>query len=774
MPVGPSISNSPAVNIVATNASLVGYLSSTGTAPTEVTVYWGPTNAGTSKAGWATNAYLGTNNVGFLTNTVYTLSASTRYYFSFYASNSVNGAWASPAVLFSTLGPPVVNNGGGATNTSGTSWMLQGEVTGGSPTPDAYIYWGSTDGVTDKSAWTNVVPVGPTNGPFSTVVAVSFGSTNYYRSYASNSVGQAAWASSSVAFTSPVAPFVAQTQYWDIAASPGIQGGHGTWSTTDVNWSQSATGTVLTSWSVGGDHAWFVTPSNGAASVVTVASRINVGSVSIKGSPYTLVVTNGGQMLAGSAASLIGSLSTNNTLIVAGGAGVTSRWEVGTGATNQDLSIGSGANADNNLLLIDGAGVPGSALVTNVAILYVPTSYNSAGRYLNRVVVTNGGWFGNNSFAYIGSGPGNYGSSNSVTVTGSGSKWTTFYLYVGTQAKFNSMMIAKGGQVVMSDAATIGHGAGASSNSVTVTGTGSVWQVNSSQASILMISDNADAVGNSLTISNGGRVVASAGIQIGYGPGNSLLVTGPGSVLTNSGAVMKIGIAGGGTGNTVIVTQGGAVDNVGALTVYSNNYLGLYGGTLGVANATYNGGLFTVGDGTQTATLKAQGGTLGFPSGLVIATNATLTGPGVIVATTTVYGAVSPGVVIGAIVNNGDLTLKSSATTKIELAANTTPGAGWDLLTVTNGSLQLGGALSVVLTGGFTPTNTQAFVIMTNPSPLSVSGSFGNMPFGTVPAYTNAGGRAVGFFRVAIGTQSVVLDSYALVKASPGTIIVVR
>lgn len=252
---------------------------------------------------------------------------------------------------------------------------------------------------------------------------------------------------------------------------------------------------------------------------------------------------------------------------------------------------------------------------------------------------------------------------------------------------------------------------------------------------------------------------------------NNGMVSGSDTIWNLKGKNLTVGTTTS-TGNVMTITQSATVDNVGKLSVTGVlNAVELLGGTLRTTNIVYGDDVFTVGDGTQAATLYALGGTLAFPAGLVITNNAMLTGWGVIKGTTTVYGAVSPGATIGTVTNNGALVLRSEANTMVEMNAYTTPGAGWDYLVVTNGALQLDGTLTVLLIGGFVPTEEQSFIIMTNRGPSSVSGSFVNTP-GLVPVYTNMGGKTVGFFRVTTGTQGVVLDSFSLPEA--GTVFYIR
>jgi hypothetical protein len=181
-----------------------------------------------------------------------------------------------------------------------------------------------------------------------------------------------------------------------------------------------------------------------------------------------------------------------------------------------------------------------------------------------------------------------------------------------------------------------------------------------------------------------------------------------------------------------------------------------------------------VGDGAQAATLSlvAGGRTNIFAHGLTITNKATLTGAGTILGATTVYGTNNPGNVgIGTITVISNVTLAASAVSRIELAANTTPGVGWDLLAVTNGTLTVGGKLIPILTGGFTPSNTMSFVIMTNFTASGVSGSFANMENGKVNVFTNDAQTAiVGTFDVTVSnSQYVVLHDFRPPLAS-GTV----
>ena len=190
----PAISNSSAV-VTESHVTLNGCLISTGQdANVSAAVFWGTNDAGAGAAGWMyTNRFSGYAVEGLLSTNVTPGLIGTLYYFRFFATNAFGESWASPAGSFMTPGPPEVNNAGGAINLTMVSATLQGEVTGGSPTPSVRIFWGTANQGTNKLLWEHASPVAiSSNGPFAAYVSIVPGSY-YYRSHASNSFGEA-WA----------------------------------------------------------------------------------------------------------------------------------------------------------------------------------------------------------------------------------------------------------------------------------------------------------------------------------------------------------------------------------------------------------------------------------------------------------------------------------------------------------------------------------------------------------------------------------------------------
>ena len=191
----------------------------------------------------------------------------------------------------------------------------------------------------------------------------------------------------------------------------------------------------------------------------------------------------------------------------------------------------------------------------------------SVGRtnFANVLLIQNSGVLSNWA-SYLGWGIG--GSNNTVVVTGDGSVWNGDALYVGYAGSCNSLIISNGGRVVsaISDAAVtgyVGHDAGTRSNRIVVTGPGSVWTNSTSRLDVPWA---AIAIGNggtdhSMTIANGGQVF-SAGAVVGrlFGGGgssnNSVLVTGAGSVWNNNGT---LNVGSGANANSLVISNGGKV-----------------------------------------------------------------------------------------------------------------------------------------------------------------------------------------------------------------------
>jgi T5SS/PEP-CTERM-associated repeat protein len=258
---------------------------------------------------------------------------------------------------------------------------------------------------------------------------------------------------------------------------------------------------------------------SGSGSVWLTFQSIAVG---YGGVGNTLVLSNGGEAFPHNGAlGQLGALpgASNNLAVITGSGSV---WKNGF-----DLDVGAEGPA-NSLVISNGGtvldlygyiGLSESSMnnlvqVTGSGSLWLNDYTLSIGDYAtgNRLVISDGGRvmdgyntgvFGvTNGFGYIGYNVG--ANSNSAVVSGNGSIWSNgFALYIGYAGAGNSFVISNGGTVIDKQGC-IGCITNGNSNSVVVTGAGSVW----SNATDLYIGGDG-TLGNSLTIANGAMVVAS-------------------------------------------------------------------------------------------------------------------------------------------------------------------------------------------------------------------------------------------------------------------------
>ena len=189
----------------------------------------------------------------------------------------------------------------------------------------------------------------------------------------------------------------------------------------------------------------------------------------------------------------------------------------------------------------------------------------------NRLVVSNGGKV-LDSFGYIGWET--TASNNSVLVSGPGSRWSGVLHAIGQSGSGNSLVVSNGGRV-LDNLGSIGDQATSSNNRVLVTGTNSLWSNSANFFYDGSLYVGFAGSGNNLVISNGGTVAVASNSYIGFtntSSNNSVLVAGSNSLWTNSFA-MHVGNFG--SGNSLVISNEGKVASffgiIGISTNSSNN-----------------------------------------------------------------------------------------------------------------------------------------------------------------------------------------------------------
>ena len=360
---------------------------------------------------------------------------------------------------------------------------------------------------------------------------------------------------------------------------------------------------------------------------------------------------------------------------------------------------------------------------------------SGAGHSTNLLV--NGGTL-NNASGIIGNAVGTVGS---VTVT-SGSWNNSSFLYIGYYgSSSNSLTISNGGTVRVAGSVRwlgLGEGGG-SANTLTVTGSNSTLFVHPGSGGYgIWIGDGYDgdvvaSSSNTMVVSAGGKVYSGGQSGIGgsgAGVGNTVLVTGTGSLWSNNGALNIGGAYQGSTSEGALtVTKGGSV-------VANNIYIAKNAGTVGVLNIGTFGGNDAAGTLTASTIQFGNGtGTINFNQSTTTTIASAISGSGKVnqlgSGTTILSGlnSYTGGTVISAgtlatlgnerLANTGDVTVNSGATFKLggnetigSLSGAGTANVGANNLTLSSGNFSgaLAGSGDLYKTGAdaFTLSGTSA------------------------------------------------------------------
>jgi subtilase-type serine protease len=249
------------------------------------------------------------------------------------------------------------------------------------------------------------------------------------------------------------------------------------------------------------------------------------------------------------------------------------------------------------------AGASGSATVSDNAHWTITSTLTVGSSGTGQLQVDSGGVLNTTGTATIGLTDGSLG--NSVTVDGTGSLWQSpGMLYVGALGE-GQLTVSNGG-VVNSTSDTVVARGGHSNSAITVTGTGSTFITH-----MLTlggdITDTANAGGQGLLRVAQGGEVHTGQVLLGdvAGGGGTIDVQDAGSVLLSSD---RLSVGRAGTGH-VSVTNGGRIESQGALVGHEAGSSGTV--TLsGVGSIWVNHGVFYVGNLGQGVLQVNQGATL--------------------------------------------------------------------------------------------------------------------------------------------------------------------
>jgi T5SS/PEP-CTERM-associated repeat protein len=341
-----------------------------------------------------------------------------------------------------------------------------------------------------------------------------------------------------------------------------------------------------------------------------VASEISFG---VFGSGNSLIVTNGGQVLgyyayfgrysSGNNSALVtgpGSSFSVNCYIYTGYQGNNNSFTVANGAAVSDkfCYISYAAGSSNNAVVVTDTnsswqnscsvfvgfdGVDGSLTISNGATMS-----------------TGGAWAASHDGAL---GVDSTSSNNCALITGGGSVLNCAdNMFVGLNGPGNNLVISHGGRVINTDG-YVGSNPGSDNNSALVTGTNSVW----TNSADFYVGDF--SAGNSLVISNGGRVINGYG-YLGRNSGsdnNSVMVVGSNSVWTNH-SNLYVGCYGG--GNSLVISNGGRVNDDYGTVGYDTNCFNNQALVAGAGSVWSNSTVVFVGDFGSSNSLTIRDGGL--------------------------------------------------------------------------------------------------------------------------------------------------------------------
>lgn len=211
-------------------------------------------------------------------------------------------------------------------------------------------------------------------------------------------------------------------------------------------------------------------------------------------------------------------------------------------------------------------------------------------------------------------------SNNAVTIDGSGASWSKMLDFVvGETGSYNTVTVKNGG-VLSSVRGIVGNAPGANSNSITITGSGSSWTTFESHSAIARPIDagKANTTNNAINLYNGGALTVD---EFRMGGTNSTLRIGDGNAISTvnlvmSGASGSPGIKMDSPSASVVINSGRISPSNGGSLIWSSSanasvvtldgwaYLSSAGASCSV-DKTMTGTGGVIKEGTGTLTLNA-------------------------------------------------------------------------------------------------------------------------------------------------------------------------
>ncbi|MCH8048056.1 MAG: CotH kinase family protein, partial [Planctomycetes bacterium] len=208
IPEPATVANLPADNISAFEVQFGVRVLETGGDDPNILLYWGDNDGATSVDDWDAVIVIGTGGPGLYNSGLSGLTSNTPYFYRAFASNLAGGAWAPSTATFTTLPltKPTI-----ATQSVTTLGAFAAEIAGtvidtGGDVPVVTIFYGTTDGGTNKNLWDVELFVGERIDVFSSTVDGLAPETSYFfRALATNGAGES-WSPLTRQFTTTAAP----------------------------------------------------------------------------------------------------------------------------------------------------------------------------------------------------------------------------------------------------------------------------------------------------------------------------------------------------------------------------------------------------------------------------------------------------------------------------------------------------------------------------------------------------------------------------------------